>query len=142
MGWDEGWFRELNGLSPTQVRSLNDEVKDARYAVEGQPRFLDPQTGEPVPPLEPHKTGTAWDDLPKMEAYEGRDGHVDVTMAREKFAALPELLEASLTYVAPYRSEPEERKFRGRFATSTQEAEVLRDELRRLGRQMRIGDPG
>jgi hypothetical protein len=25
--WDEKWFRELTGLSPAQVRALNDELK-------------------------------------------------------------------------------------------------------------------
>src|SRR5919112_4058109 len=67
--WDEKWFRELTGLSPAQVRALNDELTIMRFALEGSPRFISAVTGEPRPPLEPSKSGTAaWDDLPDIEA--------------------------------------------------------------------------
>ena len=50
----------------------------------------------------------------------------------------PELLEASLVYVAPYRSAPEERNFRMRFQASIKEFEELRDEFRLLARELRL----
>jgi hypothetical protein len=126
---DEKWFRELTGLSPAQVRSLDDELMAVRYSLESSPRRLDPRTDDLVPPLEPRKSGTAWDDLLKVEAEKLPDGRIAVTLPQEKLAAFPELLEASLVYVAPYRSEIEESHFRMRFQASINEVEELRDEL-------------
>jgi hypothetical protein len=137
LAWDERWFCELTGLSPAHVQSLSDEIKAVRYTLEGSPRWLDPKTGELVPPLEPHKTGTAWDHLPKIEAENLPDGLVAVILSQEKLAVFPELLEASLVYIAPRRTEEEKSAFRLRFASPIEEAEALRDELRRLGRDMR-----
>jgi len=137
--WDEKWFRELTGLSPAQVRGLNDELTIVRLELEGSPRFISAVSGEPIPPLEPSKTGTAaWDDLPKIEAENLPGRMVVVTLPLEKLAVFPELLEASLVYVAPYRSAPEERNFRMRFQASTKEFEELRDEFRLLGRELRL----
>jgi hypothetical protein len=138
-----GWFSEISGLSLAQALSLDDEMMAVRYTSEGRPRRTNPQTGEPVPPLEPRKTGTAWDELPKMEVENlevenllGRQ--VALTLAQEKLAVFPGLLEASLVYVAPHRSESEENDFRLRFAASTEEAEALADELRRLSWKMHV----
>jgi hypothetical protein len=137
--WDEKWFRELTGLSPAQVRALNDELTIVRLELEGSPRFISAVSGEPIAPLEPSKTGNAaWDDLPKIEAENLPGRMVVVTLPLEKLAVFPELLEASLVYVAPYRSAPEERNFRMRFRASTKEFEELRDEFRLLGRKLRL----
>lgn len=138
----EGWFRDLTGLSLIEVRSLNDETTAIRYALEGRQRRVDPDTGEFEPPLEPRKTDTAWDALPKIEAEELPDGRVAVILPQEKLAALPELIEASLVYVAPRGTESEESAFRLRFATSTEEAGTLRNELRRMVREMRGAPSG
>jgi hypothetical protein len=137
--WDEKWFRELTGLSPAQVRALNDELTIVRLALEGSPRFISAVTGELRPPLEPSKTGTAaWDDLPDIEAENLPGRMVLVTLPLEKLAVFSELFEASLVYVAPYRSEPEERNFGMRFQASTKEFEELRDEFRLLCRELRL----
>ena len=136
--WDEKWFRELTGLSPAQVRELNDELTIVRFALEGSPRFISAVSGEPIPPLEPSKTGTTWDDLPKIEAENLPGRMVVVTLPLEKLAVFPELFEASLVYVAPYRSAQEESNFRMRFQASTKEFEELRDEFRFLCRELRL----
>jgi hypothetical protein len=137
--WDEKWFRELTGLSPAHVRALNDELTIVRLALEGSPRFISAVTGELRPPLEPSKTGTAaWDDLPDIEAENLPGRMVLVTLPLEKLAVFSELFEASLVYVAPYRSEPEERNFGMRFQASTKEFEELRDEFRLLCRELRL----
>jgi hypothetical protein len=137
--WDEKWFRELTGLSPAQVRALNDELTIVRLALEGSPRFISAVTGELRPPLEPSKTGTAaWDDLPDIEAENLPGRMVVVTLPLEKLAVISELFEASLVYVAPYRSAPEERNFGMRFQASTKEFEELRDEFRLLCRELRL----
>jgi hypothetical protein len=137
--WDEKWFRELTGLSPAQVRALNDELTIVRFALEGSLRFISAVSGELRPPLEPSKSGiAAWDDLPKIEAENLPGSMVALTLALEKLAVFPELLEASLVYVAPYRSAPEERNFRMRFQASTKEFEELRDEFRLLARELRL----
>ena len=57
--WDEKWFRELTGLSPAQVRALNDELTIVRFALDGSLRFISAVSGELRPPLEPSKTGIA-----------------------------------------------------------------------------------
>jgi hypothetical protein len=137
--WDEKWFRELTGLSPAQVRALNDELTIVRFALDGSLRFISAVSGELRPPLEPSKTGVAaWDDLPKIQAENLPGSMVALTLALEKLAVFPELLEASLVYVAPYRSAPEERNFRMRFQASTKEFEELRDEFRHLCRELRL----
>ena len=137
--WDEKWFRELTGLSPAHVRALNDELTIVRFALEGSPRFISAVSGEPIPPLEPSKTGTAaWDDLPKIEAENLPGRMVALTLPLEKLAVFPELFEASLVYVAPYRSAQEESNFRMRFQASTKEFEELRDEFRLLCRELRL----
>ena len=137
--WDEKWFRELTGLSPAQVRALNDELTIMRFALEGSPRFISAVTGELRPPLEPSKSGTAaWDDLPDIEAENLPGRMVVVTLPLEKLAVFSELFEASLVYVAPYRSAPEERNFRMRFQASSKEFEELRDEFRLLCRELRL----
>ena len=137
--WDEKWFRELTGLSLTHVRALNDELTIVRLALEGSPRFISAVTGELRPPLEPSKTGTAaWDDLPDIEAENLPGRMVLVTLPLEKLAVFSELFEASLVYVAPYRSAPEERNFGMRFQASTKEFEELRDEFRLLCRELRL----
>jgi hypothetical protein len=135
---DEQWFGELSGISFDQSQSLNDEMMSVRYALEGRPRTIDPRTGEPRPPLEPRKTGTYWDELPKMEAQNLQDGRVAVTLPREKLAVFPRLLEASLVYVAPNRSKDEEERFQGNLGASTDEAQELADELRRLNWKVQI----
>ena len=135
--WDEKRFREPTGFSPTKVQSLNDEMIAVRYALEGSTPWLNPRTGEMVPPPEPRKIGSAWDELLKLEAKHLPDRRVAVILPHAKLAVFPELLEASLVYVAPCRSEVEKQKFRGRFASSTKEVEALRGELRRLGRKLR-----
>ena len=137
--WDEKWFRELTGLSPAQVRALNDELTIVRLALEGSLRFISAVTRELRPPLEPSKTGTAaWDDLPDIEAENLPGRMVVVTLPLEKLAVFSELFEASLVYVAPYRSAPEERNFGMRFQASTKEFEELRDEFRLLCRELRL----
>jgi hypothetical protein len=137
--WDEKWFRELSGLSPAQVRALNDELTIVRFALEGSLRFISAVSGELRPPLEPSKSGiAAWDDLPKIESENLPGRMVALTLALEKLVVFPELLEASLVYVAPYRSATEERNFRMRFQTSTKEFEELRDEFRLLARELRL----
>jgi hypothetical protein len=126
------WFSEISGLSLVQALSLDDETTAVRYKIDGRPRRFDPKTGGFEPPSEPRKTDTAWDELPKMEAENLPGRLVALTLPREKLAVFPGLLEASLVYVAPNRSESEENAFRLRFVASTEEAEALADELRRL----------
>jgi hypothetical protein len=137
--WDEKWFRELTGLSPAHVRALNDELTIVRFALEGSPRFISAVSGELRPPLEPSKSGiAAWDDLPKIEAENLPGRMVALTLPLEKLAVFPELFEASLVYVAPYKSATEERNFCMRFQASTKEFEELRDEFRLLCRELRL----
>jgi hypothetical protein len=102
-------------------------------------RFISAISGELRPPLGPSKSGTAaWDDLPTIEAENLPGGMVALTLPLEKLAVFPELAEASLVYVAPYRSAPEDRNFRMRFQASTKEFEELRYEFRLLARELRL----
>jgi hypothetical protein len=66
----------------------------------------------------PRKTGTAWDESLKIDAKHLPDRRVAVILPHAKLAVFPELLEASLVYVAPCRSEVEKQKFRGHLASS------------------------
>ena len=135
---DERWFGELGGLTFDQSQALNDDMMAVRYALRGSPRTIDPRTRELRPPLEPRKTGTYWDELPRMEAENLPDGRVAVTLPQEKLAVFPRLLEASLVYVAPNRSKDEEERFQGNLGASTEKAQELADELRRLNWRMQV----
>ena len=73
-------------------------------------------------------------DRDLLDATKLSDKRVVLHLAREKVGALAGALEVSLARVAPTRSESEEHSFRLRFARSTQEAEALGDEPRRLHR--------
>jgi hypothetical protein len=130
---DERWFSNLSGISLTEAWSLNDEMTTIRYALEGSPRRISSRTGELVPPLQPRRIGTTWDELGQIEAENLPGRRVGLTLPQEKLEAFAGLLEASLVYVAPHRSETEEKDFLMRFQSSTDEVEALKDELRRLG---------
>ena len=128
----ERWFGEVSGLSPARALSLDDEITAVRYALEGRQSPDDPRARETDPSAEPRKADAAWDALPRIEAEALPDRLVALTLPREKLAVFPSVLEASVVYVAPRRSEPEQRSFHLRFAASTEEAQQLADELRRL----------
>jgi hypothetical protein len=140
---EERW-RKLAGITYPQAWALTDEITGALYFVEGRPRTVDPRTGELRPPVEPRSTGTAWDDLPRVEIEELLDAtklsdkRVVLVLPREKVLALADALDVSLARVAPNRSESEKESFRLRVAPSTEKAEVLRDQLRQLDRATRV----
>ena len=141
---DEERWRKLAGVTYSQAWALTDEITAVLYFVEGRPRTVDPRTGELRPPVEPRRTGTAWDDLPKVEIKELLDATklsdkcVVLVLPLEKVAALADALDVSLARVAPNRSESEKNDFRLRVAPSTEKGEALRDELRRLDRETRV----
>jgi hypothetical protein len=143
---DEQQWRELAGGTYLQTWSLTDEITAVLRFIEGRPRTVDPRTGEVWPPPEPTRTATAWDELPRVEIVEVVDPledtelpnrRVALVLAREKVGVLAGAFEVSLARVAPNRSGSEEESFRLRFASSTEEAEAFRDELRQLEREIR-----
>ena len=143
---DERRWRELAGVTYLQARALTDEITAVLRFIEGRPQTVDPQTGEVWPPSEPTRTSTAWDDLPRVEIVQVVDPledtelpnrRVALVLAREKVGVLASAFEVSLTRLAPNRAGSEEESFRLRFASSTEEAEAFRDELRQLEREMR-----
>jgi hypothetical protein len=141
---DEGRWHAPAGITYQQAWALTDEITAVLYFVEGRPQTVDPRTGELRPPGEPRRTGTAWDDLPRVEIEELLDAtklsdkRVVLVLPSEKVVALADALDVALARVAPNRSESEKEIFRLRVAPSTEKAEVLRDQLRHLDRETRV----
>jgi hypothetical protein len=78
-------FRNLVGISRTEGKSLNDELSIIGKDHFGFPANMsewDRELYEQVMPTEPSKTGTAWDEMQKIEAALLPDGRLSYVLAR------------------------------------------------------------
>jgi hypothetical protein len=133
--WNKEEFPTRVGITSEEYESLQDELDLVRYGPLGYPRPRDSQTGGPWGPTEPRRTGTAWDNLPKMEVL--ADGRVALTLARGELAIFANAVEAALDKLAPTRSGWGASEFQSRQGLRVGEAEDLISELRRLDRETR-----
>ena len=90
-------FLDGIGLSEEQAGSLFDEFLLLRYEKFGEPRPIDPQTDRPWwSATEPRRTGTDWDQLPRMEGDLLADSRVVLRLARGALKLFQNLLRSML----------------------------------------------
>lgn len=88
-------------------------------------------------PEKPRKTGSGWDALPGMEAELLPDGRVAYVLARGELAIFANIVDVAIEELGAKSSESGRAEFKTRTSVEPEEAEAIRDELRRLDRQTR-----
>ena len=126
------------GTTYEDACSLSDELLLNRYDLLGTPRPYDPSTGQFVGGVRGvRKTGTAWDEMPKIDATLLPDGRLTLTLGRGQLAIFANCAEVTLQKLAPTRSDIDENELHSRTGMWSWEVEALRDELQRLDRETR-----
>jgi hypothetical protein len=134
-------FRDLVGIRYAEGKSLDDELSIIGKDLFGFPANMserDRELYERVMPTEPKKTGTAWDDMRMIEAALLPDGRLSYVLARGELAIFAGAMDMMLENLAPRRDEPGRVEVRLCVGAEIEEVEALREELRRLGREMRV----
>ncbi len=126
------------GISYEQAASISDELFLIRYDVLGQARHQNPHTGEFHGTTEVRRTGTAWDEMPKIEAELLPDGRLSLTLGRDELIIFANCVEVALEELAPRKSRVTYSEWITRTSMEPEEAEAFRDELRRLDRKVRV----
>ena len=134
-------FRDLVGVTYTEGKTLYDELSIINRELFGPPQHQserDRELYEQAMPREPSRTGTAWDSLPKVEAEVLADGRVAYALARGELSIFAGAIDMMLENLAPRRDEQGRAEVRLCVGAEIEEAEALRDELRRLDRKTRV----
>jgi hypothetical protein len=140
-GHNRASFRGRVGITYEEAGALSAELLNIRYdllGVGGGPR--NPRTGEREGrPPEPKKTGTEWDQLPKIEAEmlpEG--GGMALTLGRGELAVFANSVDVAMEEMGAKTSRSGAAEFWIRRTMTPEEAEAFRDELRCLDRETRV----
>jgi hypothetical protein len=80
--------------------------------------------------------------MPKIEAALLSDGMISYTLARGDLTIFASAIDMMLENLAPRRNESDHAEVRLVVGAEIEELEALRDELRRLGREMRVERSG
>jgi hypothetical protein len=129
------------GVSAEEAMSLDDELSIIGDVLFGSPENMseeDRERYEQVMPKKPRKTGSAWDDLPKIEAEPLPEGRISYTLARGELSIFAGAIDLMLENLAWHRNETERAEVRLVMGVEIEELEALRDELRRLDRETRV----
>lgn len=128
------------GITFEEAQSLSDELLLVRYDVLGETRPIDPPTGRyDGGPREIRSTGTAWDELPKVEAELLSDGCFALTLGRGELAIFANCVDVAIEELKAKSSRVGRSEFITRTSIEPEDAEAFRDELRRLDREVRGG---
>jgi hypothetical protein len=133
---DEARWQGIAELSLEQARSLQDEVRSAYYEILAKPRVTHPRTGQLDPPLVPRKTGTGWDELPKMEVQRLPDGRVALVLARGEIDIFTNAVGVMLAHLAPDRSPSDRDELDSRYAVKVEEVQAFMVELEKTRREL------
>jgi hypothetical protein len=136
--------RSWMGISVEEAMSLDDELSIIGHKLFGYSETMsdeDRQRYEQVMPKEPRKTGTAWDGLPKIQAEQLPEGMISYTLARGELSIFAGAIDMMLENLTPRRNESGRAEVRLVVGAEIEELEALRDELRRLGQEMRAKGP-
>ena len=140
-GHNRAAFKGRVGITFDEARALSAELRIIEHDLLGVPRgVLNPRIGrhEGRPP-EPKKTGTEWDRLPRIEAEmlpEG--GGMALTLGRGELAVFANCVDVAMEELGAKTSRSGAAEFWIRRTMTPEEAEALRDELRRLDRETRV----
>jgi hypothetical protein len=134
-------LRTLLGVSVEEAMSLDDELSIIGRELFGFPPNMSEKDREmylKVMPEEPRKTGTVWDELPRIEAELLPDGWLSFVLGRDELNIFAGAIDAMLVNLARHRSEADHAEVRLCVGAEIEETEAVRDELRRLDWEMRI----
>ena len=133
--------RSSMGVWAEEAMSLDDELSiigDKLFGLFENMSEEDRERYEQVMPKEPRKTGTAWDDMPKIEAELLPDGRISYTLARGELSIFAGAIDMMLENLTPRRNEPGRAEVGLLMGAEIEVLEALRDELRWLGQEMRV----
>lgn len=131
-------FPPRAGITFEEAGSLVDELLLIRYGVLGEARPVDPRTGRhDAVRTKVNRTGSSWDDLPKIEAELLPDGRLSLTLGRGELAAFANCVDVAIEELGARSSGIGRSEFVTRTSMTPEEAESFRDELRRLDRETR-----
>lgn len=117
------------GITYEEAESLSDERLLIRYELLGEKRPTDSRAGELHVPTEPRRSGTPWDESPKMKAALLPDGRVALDLARNEIPVFASCIEAVLRELAPDGSPSGENELHSRTGLSVEEAKRLMRDL-------------
>jgi hypothetical protein len=133
-------FRQLAGITYGEGKSLDDEFSILGRELFRPPQFQserDRKLYEQVMPKTPAETGTAWDGMPKIEAELLPDGRISYTLGRGELSIFAGAIDMMLENLAPDRSKGSRTEVWFCVGgAEIEEVEALRDELRRLDREI------
>jgi hypothetical protein len=138
-------FRELVGITYVEGQSLDDELWIIHTELFGPPQFQserDRKLYEQHKPVSPERTGTAWDDMPKIEAEPLPDSRASYTMARGGLSIFAGAIDMMLENLAWRRDGPGRAEVSIVMGVEIEDLEALRDELRALDRDTRGATSG
>jgi hypothetical protein len=126
------------GLSEAQTGALFDEFLLLRYDRLGETRPIDPRTGKFWwTATEPRETGTAWDELPRMEGELLPDDRVALIVARGKLLIFGKLVKGMLDALRW-----DDRDVRVLVRMSVGEVEAIVAEFEHLHQALEDEEPG
>jgi len=141
----EGLWRQRDafptriGTTYEELRSLNDELLLIRYDLLGTPRPYDLSTDRfDGGTKEASESGTAWDQMPKIEATLLSDGRLTLTLRRGELAIFANCIDVALDTLKAKVSRVGREEFWIRRGMRPEEAEKFRDELRLLDLETRV----
>jgi hypothetical protein len=136
-------FRDLVGITCAEGMSLDDELSIIGKDLFGFPANMserDRELYEEVMPKSPARTGTTWDEMPRIEAKLMPDGRIRYTLARGELSIFAGAIDMMLENLAPDRSRGSRTEVWFCVGgAEIEEVEALRDELRRLDCEVRGG---
>jgi hypothetical protein len=134
-------IRSSMEVSAEEAMSLDDELSIIGDNLFGSPENMseeDRERYEQVMRKEPRRTGTAWDDMPKIKAELLPDGRISYMLARGELSIFAGAIEMMLENLAPRSNESDRAEVRLVMGAEIEELEALRDELRRLDQETRV----
>ncbi len=134
-------IRNYMGVSAEEAMSLDDELSIISKELFGFPPNMSEENREryeQVMPKTPAGTGTAWDVMPKIEAELLPEGRISYTLARGELSIFAGAIDMMLENLAPDRSRGSRTEVWFCVGgAEIEEVDALRDELRRLDREIR-----
>jgi hypothetical protein len=135
-GRDRDDFQARVGITVREARSLDEELFLIRYEVLGVPRPAQGTNRRLWSLVVPGRTGTTWEQMPKIEAELMPDA-LALVLGREELSIFARCVDVALETMGAKRSDSGRIEFGIRTGMEPEEAEALRDELLQLNQEAR-----
>jgi hypothetical protein len=136
-GRDRDDFPARVGITFREARSLDEELFLIRYDVLGVPRPAQGTNRRLWSLVVPGRTGTTWEQMPKIEAELMPDDALALVLGREELSIFARCVDVALETMGAKRSDSGRIEFGIRTGMEPEAAEALRDELLRLNQKAR-----